>query len=112
MHAVSACEYRRRFGVTCVVYGLWAVGYEVVGSVAGRLPAVDLSLPIDALIPFAPQWVFVYQLAYLLPFAAILAIRDPERFDRAVLAISAAAVAAWPVYLALPVSFAQPGPGP
>jgi membrane-associated phospholipid phosphatase len=113
-HATERARPRetfRRMRLTLCVYALWAAAYEAVGSYASALPASDLSLPLDALIPFVPQWVFVYQLTYVLPFAAIFAIEDAGRFDRAVLAIGCAAALAFIVYVALPVSFTQPALG-
>jgi len=104
-------EIERRLRRTALAYAVWLAGYEIVGRCAAALPGHDLSLPLDAAIPFVPAWVWVYQLTYLLPFLAPFAIEDGARFDRALRAILLAAITAYPIYLCLPVAFPHPALG-
>jgi hypothetical protein len=101
-------ELVRRLAVIALAYLAWTVSFEAVGFYARTLDTLDPTLALDRWIPFCPGWVWIYELTYLLPFAAAFAIDDPHRFNRAVLAIGLASVSAYAVYLTLPVAFAWP----
>jgi membrane-associated phospholipid phosphatase len=109
--ATGRAELSRRLCWTTFAYLAWIASYEGVGWYARTLPTRDLSLSIDAMIPFMPTWVWVYELTYVLPFVALFAIEDARRFDRALRAILLAAVSAYAVYLLLPVAFGHPALG-
>lgn len=106
--AAAGSEIARRLMAALVAYALWLAGFEAVGSYARTLPTLDLSLPIDIWIPFWPNWVWIYELTYVLPFCTLFAIEDGHRVNRALLAIGLASVAAYVVYLGLPVAFPWP----
>lgn len=104
-------EFRRRLRVVGIAYVLWATTYEVIGDMARNLNARDLSLPLDHAIPLLPHWVWIYELAYFLPFLGLLVIERPERFNHTVRAILVAALCAYVPYLLYPVSFPRPALG-
>lgn len=106
--AAPGGEIGRRLVAALVAYALWLAGFEAVGWYARTLPTFDLSMSIDAWIPFWPNWVWIYELTYVLPFAALFAIEDGHRVNRALVAIGLASVAAYVVYLGLPVAFPWP----
>ena len=106
--AASELEWRRRLRLTAIVYAAWLTGYELVGRYASTLPGVDLALPLDALIPLEPQWVWVYMATYVVPLFAAFAVADPHRFNRALLAVGLASLSAYVVFLLMPVSFERP----
>lgn len=101
-------EIGRRLVAAALAYALWLASFEAVGKFARTLDTFDLSLAIDTMIPFRPGWVWVYELTYLLPLAAVFAVEDAHRFNRALLAIGIASLGAYAVYVTLPVAFAWP----
>lgn len=104
----SRSERTRRLCWLAFGYAAFIAGYAAVGSYASTLPARDLALPIDALIPLVPQFVWIYELTYVLPLAAVIAIRDRSRFDRALIALLIANLGAYAAFIACPVGFARP----
>jgi membrane-associated phospholipid phosphatase len=108
---LSRRELARRVRWLVLGYGAFIAGYASVGRYAATLPARDLSLPIDALIPFVPEWVFVYELTYALPLLAIFAIADRRRFDRTLVAMLVASVGAYAIFIGFPIGFERPALG-
>jgi hypothetical protein len=71
------CDSFAAFARRCLpFYAAWVASYELVGRYASQLPATDLSLALDAMIPFQPAWVWVYGLTYVVPFVALAMIRE------------------------------------
>ena len=93
------------------VYLAWIGAFQVVGRYAATLPTRDVTMAIDHAIPFVPGWVWVYEICYVVPFLPLVLVRDRRRLARALLAAIVANAAAFPVYLALPISWPLPDPG-
>lgn len=94
--------------VLLVAYALWLAAFEVVGRYAARLHTVDLTSAWDRATPLVPAFVWPYEACYLLPFVPLFVLKDWHRFNVALLAILVANVAAFAVFLALPVAIPHP----
>lgn len=94
-----------------MAYAAWFAAFQLVGRYATRLPTRDPTTALDRAVPFAPGWVWVYELCYLLPFAPLWLVRERSRLARALLAVVLANVTAFAVYLALPLAWPLPPPG-
>ncbi|OGD22102.1 MAG: hypothetical protein A2W03_10725 [Candidatus Aminicenantes bacterium RBG_16_63_16] len=94
--------------VSLLVYLVWIVVFEAVGSYAATLPTTDLTLPVDRQIPLISWFIWPYLLCYLFPFLPLFVVKDWHRFNRALLAIILANAAAFLVYILLPVAFPHP----
>jgi membrane-associated phospholipid phosphatase len=82
----------------------WLAAYELVGRVAARLATTNLTLPLDRTIPLVPEFVWLYAFCYIFPFVPVLVTRDWHRFNRGLLAMAIANIAAFIVYLVFPVA--------
>jgi hypothetical protein len=98
----------RYLALTLLAYAVWFACFELVGTVAARLPSHDLCTEWDRRIPLVPAAVWPYEACYLLPFLVPLVVRDSERLGVALLAAIIANLGAFFVYLAFPVAFARP----
>jgi hypothetical protein len=106
-----SAEGRRRLHfakVLGVVYLFWIAAFEAVGRFAATLHTVDLTTAWDRAIPLVPAFVWPYEACYVVPLLTLFLLRDWHRFNVAVVAIAIANVAAFAVYLALPVAFPRP----
>jgi hypothetical protein len=100
---------RRYFAkVHFVTYALWIVAFEAVGRYAATLHTVDLTTAWDRAIPLVPAFIWPYEACYVVPLLALFVLRDWHRFNVAVVAIAVANLAAFAVYVALPVAFPRP----
>ncbi len=93
-------------------YLVWFAAFQVVGRYAATLPTLDPTTALDRAIPFQPSWVWIYELCYVFPFLPLFVVRDGERLARALLAVILANVTAFAVYVALPLAWPLPDPGP
>jgi membrane-associated phospholipid phosphatase len=82
----------------------WLVAYELVGELAARLQTIDLTMAVDRKIPLIPGFVWIYAFCYLFPLVPIFVTRDWHRFNRGLLAMAIANIAAFTVYLVFPVA--------
>ena len=94
--------------ILVAAYALWFACFWVVGTVASKLPTRDITSSWDVAIPVVPAFVWPYELCYVLPFLAILVIRDWRRFEAALVAIAIASGTAFVVYLCMPIAFPRP----
>jgi membrane-associated phospholipid phosphatase len=92
-------------------YLMWVLCYELVGHLAARLPAYDLTSQWDRAIPLWPPAVWAYESCYLLPFVPVLLARNWHRINIWLLACLLANLSAFVVYFALPVAFPRPALG-
>jgi uncharacterized membrane protein YidH (DUF202 family) len=97
--------------VLSLTYAAWVIAFEVVGRYAATLHTVDLTSAWDRALPLVPEFVWPYEACYLLPLLSLVVIKDWHRFNMALVAILIANVAAFGVYLLVPVAFAQPALG-
>jgi hypothetical protein len=99
---------RRRFAEALAAASLCAFLYFTPGStVAPDRP--PLVLPVDGLIPFVPETVWVYLVGYALTFIVVLlTVRDARGFRAALAAYLAVTVAAVPFFLLWPVPASRP----
>lgn len=82
----------------------WLAAYEAVGHLAARLQTIDLTMTVDRMIPLVPGFVWIYAFCYIFPFVPVLVTRDWHRFNKGLLAMAIANVAAFAVYLTFPVA--------
>lgn len=55
----------RFWGVNALLmFGFWAGGYFLVGAATNAISYHSLAIALDALIPFEPDWVFIYLTVY------------------------------------------------
>lgn len=94
--------------ISLVVYFLWLIVFEAVGSYASMLPARDFTTFIDRQIPLIPVFVWAYVLCYVFPFLPLFVVKDWHRFNRALLSIIFANLSAFILYLLVPISFPRP----
>jgi hypothetical protein len=98
--------------VMLVAYALWFAAFEVVGNYAATLHTVDLTSAWDRATPLVPAFVWPYEACYLLPVISLFVIKDWHRFNVALLALLIANVAAFVVYLLVPIAYPRPELGP
>jgi membrane-associated phospholipid phosphatase len=99
---------RRYLVVLFAAYLMWVLCYELVGHLAARLPASDLTTSWDRAIPLWPPAVWAYESCYLLPLVPVLLARDWHRVNVWLLACLLANLSAFVVYFLLPVAFPRP----
>jgi membrane-associated phospholipid phosphatase len=103
---------RGRYATILVVgYAIWVASFEAVGRYAQTLPTRDLTTAWDRAVPLVPAFIWPYELCYVLPFVALLVIRDRRRLEVALVAMLVASLAAFVAYLAVPVAFPRPALG-
>lgn len=108
MVTIAAAERRFYFKTSLLFYLAWILVFEAVGKLAATLPTRDLTLGLDRMIPVAAFFVWPYELCYLFPFLPLLLLKDWHLFNRAILAVILANLAAYVVYFALPISYPRP----
>jgi hypothetical protein len=110
---VTALAHDRRvyMKVLLLGYAVWFATFQAVGRVAMLLPAHDVTTAVDRWVPYVPEMVWPYEMCYLMPFLALVVVRDFHRFNRAFLAILLASAGAYAIYLLFPVAFPRPSVG-
>lgn len=91
-----------------MAYAAWLVLYRSVGSFASTLETVDLSTPIDQMLPVWPHWVWIYDFCFLIPFFIVVLLKDGHAINRLVIGIFVAAFSASIVFLLIPISHPFP----
>jgi membrane-associated phospholipid phosphatase len=97
--------------VAFIAYTAWIIAFEAIGRYVATLPTIDITSALDRQIPLVPGWVWIYMCCYFFPFVPLLIARDWHRFNRGLIAIVFANVAAFIVYLAFPVAIPRPALG-
>jgi membrane-associated phospholipid phosphatase len=67
-----------------------------------------LATPLDATVPFAPSWEWIYASIYLAAFLPALQMRDLRLLARALVGLIAVQIAANGIFLAFPVRMVRP----
>ncbi|MCC6899317.1 MAG: phosphatase PAP2 family protein [Polyangiaceae bacterium] len=98
-------------GVSLAAYTLWFGTFFAVGRYAATLPTIDPTSALDRRIPLVVELVWIYELCYLMPFLALVILRDWHRFNVALVALAIANGAAFVVYLTVPIAFPRPALG-
>lgn len=106
--SVAKGERKFYFKVSLIVYFLWFILFEAIGQYASELHTLNLTSIIDRQIPLIPEFVWPYVLCYVFPLLPLFVIGDWHRFNRGLLSIILANLAAFILYLVLPVSFPTP----
>jgi membrane-associated phospholipid phosphatase len=109
--ALPAGQRLRFAAILAACFGVWLAAYEIVGTLASRLPSHDLSTTLDRALPLVPSAVFVYVLCYALPFLPVLVVPGRRAMLAAALAALLVNVAAFCTYVLFPVSFPRPQVG-
>jgi hypothetical protein len=99
------------FKVLSIAYAVWILAFQLVGRVAQMLPASDLTTVWDRAIPLVPAFIWPYEACYFLPLLALFVLVDWHRFNIALLAILLANLAAFVLYVTMPVAFPHPDLG-
>jgi len=108
MVTAAAADRRFYFKTSLIFYIVWVCVFQMVGKSAQTLPTRDLTLGLDRMIPVSSVFIWPYVLCYLFPFLPLILLKDWHRFNRALLAVILANLAAFVVYFALPISYARP----
>jgi membrane-associated phospholipid phosphatase len=101
-------ERKHYLKVAFVAYTLWIIAFEAIGRYVATLPTIDITSSFDRQIPLIPAWVWIYMGCYIFPFVPLFAAKDWHRFNRGLIAIVFANVAAFIVYLVFPVAIPRP----
>ena len=88
-----------------LAYIMGGLGYLAVNHVVGAGPFRHLAIPLDAQIPFVPNFVFFYVLAYVTPAIGALFIRDRAEMYRTFLAFSLNAVICFSIFFLFPIEY-------
>ncbi len=91
-----------------VAYLVWIASFYAVGSFAATLSTRDPTTSWDRAIPLVPEAIWLYEVLYVFPAIALVAIRDWHRFNKALLGIALCCVVAYATYLAVPLAFPRP----
>ena len=91
-----------------VAYAAWLVVYRSVGAIASTFDTIDLSTAIDQMLPVWPQWVWIYDFCFLIPFFIVLLLKDGHAINRLVIGIFVAALSASVVFLLIPIAHPFP----
>lgn len=102
-----------RVALCAAVLVFFAGGYYAValGVAPGRAQSLPAS-PLDLRIPFVPQAVYVYALAYTAVFFPVFVVGCPRLFRRTALAYVVTVSVALVVFSLIPVSSAELRPNP
>lgn len=96
------------FKYTTIYYILWIGSFLVIGWYANRLPAFDLSLPIDKKISLIPQFVWLYLLCFVYPFSLLFITKNWHRYNVALLTSAFCTLIAYSIHLMIPMTFDKP----
>jgi membrane-associated phospholipid phosphatase len=108
MVTAVASEKRFYFKTSLIFYLAWILVFQLVGKQAETLPTRDLTLGLDRMIPVVAVFIWPYVLCYFFPFLPLFLLKDWHRFNRAILAVILANLAAYAFYFALPISYPRP----
>lgn len=97
--------------ISLLFYTVWMALHILVGNISIGIPARDLSITLDSMIPLVPWFVWIYLFAYLFPLFLLLVVRDWHSVNITFLSIIILNLFAYPVFLNFPVTFNQPALG-
>jgi hypothetical protein len=100
---------RRTYFLATLVLG---VSCELMHVVVGQLtlgrPWHDVTLPLDAAVPFVPGFVWVYCIWFLFLFLPAAVGRDAQRLQLGLLAALGACLSGYVIFLMFPVHVSKP----
>ena len=93
-------------------YIVGGLGYLAVNHLVGDGPFHHLQLPLDAAIPFVPEWVLAYMLVYVTPAMTAFFLEDRAELYRTFLAFGLNCAICFPIFIFYPVEYPRVVPIP
>jgi membrane-associated phospholipid phosphatase len=90
--------------ILAVCYIAWPILFLSIEYFASKLPPLSDGFPIDSLIPFLPQFVWVYLSFYIMPLFLLLIAKDWHRINRVLFSLFIAHLVAFIMFLNLPMA--------
>ena len=103
--ALPAAAYRDTlFGLAAAFALLFGIVYAGASWLSGRVPwAVDVALPVDAMVPFRPAAAWIYMTITPMLCLAPFVLRTPQRMRRLFHALTVATLVGGACFVLLPV---------
>lgn len=104
-------EWIRNHRILVVVVTISMVCYPfyfVINELADSSRAHDLTLLIDRIIPFSPEWEYIYFLIFHLGFLPVIVIRDDQIIWQTGKAYGFALFVAYAIFLVFPTEITRP----
>ncbi len=95
---------RERAMLAAVLVLAWLSGYYAIAAVVDPSRARDLRTPLDAAIPFVPEWILGYSWVYTAIALPLFTIRCRRLFRQVAIAYAALLAVSFVCFLAFPVS--------
>jgi len=102
---------KERAAIALLVLASYVTGYFTVGWATDPGRAHSLATPLDALIPFVPETIYIYAWLFTAMLFPLFVVRSPALFRRVALAYAAVIAACLMVFAIYPVSAADLRPG-
>jgi hypothetical protein len=90
------------------VFAFWAGGYFLVGALSYSGRFESLEIPLDNVVPFVPEWVFVYLTVYPFFMLPLLYVEDTRRLLVLDIAQVLALLVSYLTFVVFPVAIVRP----
>ncbi|NNF21944.1 MAG: phosphatase PAP2 family protein [Saprospiraceae bacterium] len=91
-----------------ICFAVWLILFELVGRYACGLEYIDVTTSFDEAIPLVPQFVWIYQVCYVLPLLIIFLIKDLHRVNLSIMSFFMVSMFSFIIYILYPVGFERP----
>jgi len=102
---------KERAAITSLILASYALGYFTIGWATDPGRAHSLATPLDALIPFVPETIYIYVWLFTAMLFPLFVVRSPGLFRRVGLAYAAVVVVCLTVFAIYPVTAIGLRPG-
>lgn len=90
------------------LYAVWYFTFSAIADYAGGGECHTLMTPLDAALPFVPQFEYVYILCYVIPLIPVILITDTAVMNRLITAFITINAAAFITFIVFPVYCPRP----
>ena len=104
LNSSGNAELKERAAIASLILASYVAGYFTIGWTTDSGRARSLATPLDALIPFVPETIFLYAWVYTAMVFPLFVVRSPALFRRVGLAYAIVIAACLAVFLVYPVT--------
>lgn len=90
------------------LYAAWYFGFTAIADFAWGRQQYTLMTPLDAALPFIPEFEYVYILCYIIPLIPVILIGDAVEMNRLIIAFVLINAVAFITFALFPVYFQRP----
>ena len=104
LNSSGNAELKERVAIASLIVASYVVGYFPIGWTTDPGCVRSLATPLDALIPFVPETIFLYAWVYTAMVFPLFVVRSPALFRRVGLAYAIVIAACLAVFAVYPVT--------